>query len=321
MKIKPQMVFLLGLPRSGTKLLRDILNNHPLVSIDSLETQFIPKLYNEFRHISLAKRPNFHRMYEAFSNSVYALNVTNLGRSLLTEEEWYTSCSSFSLAEVFQNFYEITLLRERPSALIIGDKTPRYTGHVPLLMSLFPNSRFIHIVRDGRDRALSEQHVWKKSLRKSVSNWSRVLERLQGPLKEHPDKFLEVRYEDLIAEPEATLHRVVDFLKVPWRDGLTQLKKTAEHYGNARGALTVVSTNEGKYRKLLQDKQIHRLEQIGHSMFSHYDYAIDYAYTEKKLNWLEGKFLAVHDKVQLCLFHIHDKGGWGGVRYFVRMSL
>ena len=318
---KTQFLFLIGLPRSGTKLLRDMLNNHPQISIDQLETQFIPKLYEEFVDADLSKREVFHRLYLAFLCSVYAINVRNRGRDVLSEEDWYSSCVNFSLTEVFQRFFELTLMHDKPAATIIGDKTPRYTSHVPLLMTLFPDALFVHIVRDPRDRALSEQKVWSKSLRKSVANWNVVLTRLQQPLTESPDKFLEVRYEDLLAETDVTLRRIIVFLNLPWLDGLENLQTTSsERYGNARGAMKVVSANTGQYNKKLTLEQISRTEEIAYPMLRNYVYPINCAESEIPLSWIGGKLLSITDKLGLCLFHVRDKGLFAGLRYFRRIS-
>ena len=89
-----------------------------------------------------------------------------------------------------------------------GDKTPAYVLRVPLLAELFPESRFIHLIRDGRDVAVSFSHVrfGPHNVGETAIYWKRRV--LQGrkdgqALGEH--RYREVRYEDLVREPEAVL--------------------------------------------------------------------------------------------------------------------
>jgi hypothetical protein len=98
-----------------------------------------------------------------------------------------------------------------------GDKTPRYLERMPLLADLFPTSRFIHLVRDGRDVALSQvdlqrlhrhaasvAHFWKRKVRAA-----RTVGRGLGAVR-----YMEMRYEDLLINPQEELERLCRFLGV-----------------------------------------------------------------------------------------------------------
>ena len=103
-----------------------------------------------------------------------------------------------------------------------GDKTPLYMQYLPLLERLFPDARFVHLVRDGRDAALSFLSVpagimtegwghprdaagfacqWATEVRAARALGARV----------GPARYLEVRYEALVADPEAELRRICAF--------------------------------------------------------------------------------------------------------------
>jgi hypothetical protein len=316
-----KFIFLIGMSRSGTKLLRDLLNNHTQIFIDPLETQFIPKLYQEFNQIDLSNVENFHRFYLAFLESVYAINTQEKSQWLPTEEEWFDACKTYTLTDVFQCFYKLVSFHNNPIATVIGDKTPRYTGHVPLLMSLFPGAKFIHIVRDPRDRALSEKEVWGKSLRKSVSDWSRVLTHLQSSIESKPNSFIEIRYEDFVVDPSLSLQKITSFLNLPWKDdGMTTLSTSPEQYGEARGSLTTIDSSVGRYRIKINDRTACILEQIAFTMLKHYGYAVSFASEEKSLSLFGSKLLALYGYINLCFFHMKDKGLIKGWKYFRRIS-
>lgn len=315
-----RFVFLIGMPRSGTKLLRDMLNNHVSIFIDPLETQFIPRLYQEFRSQDLSDRNNFHLFFQAFLETVYAFNIERSDRKLLSESDWYNSCSTYSISDVFQSFYELTRDSDKPSAAVIGDKTPRYTGHVSLLQELFPDAKFVHIVRDPRDRALSENKVWGKSLRKSVSDWAKVLTNLKPIIHKNADSFIEIKYEHFVLSPDATLKEITNFLDLPWQEGMSTLRNSSEFYGGAKGALSAQGGSIGRYKKKLNQSDLKRMEQIAYSVLKSYDYPVEYAQKEKVLSLFESKVLSVYGYMNLFYFHIKDKGIIDGWKYFRGIS-
>ncbi|HVS10833.1 MAG TPA: sulfotransferase, partial [Planctomycetota bacterium] len=118
---------------------------------------------------------------------------------------------------------ELAAQRRKPLA---GDKTPGYVRHLPLLAALFPEARIVHLIRDGRDVALSALEwatpskgpgrlpLWSEDPIAVCALWWR--ERVEAGRREGrslgPDRYLEVRYEDLVAEPERELARVTCFL-------------------------------------------------------------------------------------------------------------
>ena len=96
-----------------------------------------------------------------------------------------------------------------------GDKTPIYIEVVPQLARMFPGSRFIHLVRDGRDVAKSHQAAgWNGYwLHDNTKEWTRALEfyrRLAG--SQLGERMLQVRYEELVLDPEAALRRICQFI-------------------------------------------------------------------------------------------------------------
>jgi hypothetical protein len=101
-----------------------------------------------------------------------------------------------------------------------GDKTPDYHAFMPLIERLLPEARFIHLIRDGRDVALSVLPLLERAGRDAtvVSGarwWAGRLQRArsQGRQVRH---YLEVRYEDLVRAPEPALRQICDFIELPW---------------------------------------------------------------------------------------------------------
>jgi len=112
-----------------------------------------------------------------------------------------------------------------------GDKTPGYALHLRTLARLFPDARFVHLIRDGREVAASlAERTWGPSSAVSGAFWWRQLvasARRAGTLL-GPDRYLEIRLEDLICDPEGVLTRVCDFLGEKFEPEMLDYSATIE---------------------------------------------------------------------------------------------
>jgi hypothetical protein len=109
-----------------------------------------------------------------------------------------------------------------------GEKMPENLWFMWALQRTLPEVRFIHLIRDPRDVALSITRVWFGPNQISeVPRWWRMrmqLARLQAPWLRH---YREVRYEDLVREPEATLRGLCDFLELEYDPALLRYHEHA----------------------------------------------------------------------------------------------
>jgi hypothetical protein len=99
-----------------------------------------------------------------------------------------------------------------------GDKTPIYTSYIDLIHAIFPRALFVHIIRDGRDVALSTLDKWgDRELHVDVyyaaRTWVRRIAKARADGSElGPELYLELKYEDLVSDPELHLHTICDFI-------------------------------------------------------------------------------------------------------------
>ena len=104
------------------------------------------------------------------------------------------------------------------------EKTPQHAQHIVALAMRFPAARFIHVIRDGRDCAVSFHRRWKRQPELTVFRWKKMVSvgREQGR-RLGAGRYLEVRYEDLTAEPEFALRRICVFLGLPFDRGIARI--------------------------------------------------------------------------------------------------
>lgn len=215
-------VFVIGVPRSGTTLLRYMINSGGRIYIPQ-ESHFIPRFFARHPH-----RPLTEEQIDAMLTTIrkdYPLFFRRWQGPELTGGQIVAARPSPTpadfVAEVFERY-----ARGR-GALSWGDKTPIYTNHMDLLNTLFPDSRFIHLIRDARDVALSTEDKWGDrahvDLYYSVRSWrDRTLRVEQSTAALGPGRVHQLRYEDLIADPESHLTAICDFLGEPYDPRMAQ---------------------------------------------------------------------------------------------------
>lgn len=199
----PQIVFLVGAPRSGTTWLQRMLGSHEAIATGQ-ETDFFSLYVNDW--ITRWNQQSSGPLEEWAERRFKGLP------SLLTEDEFQDLMRDVAL----RLFHKTQLLK--PSATIVLDKNPNHSLHVQKILRLFPQARIIHLIRDGREVATSMMrsqrgwgHWWAPStVQAAAEMWSRHVNaaREAGLLT---DRYLEVRFEDLYREESSLLAQVLRF--------------------------------------------------------------------------------------------------------------
>ena len=201
----PPAPFIVGVARSGTTLLRLMLDAHPQLAIPG-ETHFLASL---LKQPPKSKDEFVEKVTGAETWENMALEPADL-RAALDRLE------TFSLANATRCFYR--LYASRFGKARWGDKTGYYLNIMTALQEVLPEARFVHIIRDGRDNALSRQGLWfgpGNDFADLAQFWVRRITaaRQQAAYLPH---YLEVRYEALVTEPERVLREICDFIALPF---------------------------------------------------------------------------------------------------------
>lgn len=212
-------VFVIGHGRSGTSILATLLRKHLQIAFGT-ESQFFIRFYRQLsRYGDLARAPQRRQLVEDLSRERFFRRSQKYGVRLDVERavrEAVPPTYAGVLAAIMRQNAECQQMERW------GDKTPEYTAHLPILRELFPTAQFIHIVRDGRDVALSgyQMHFGEKNAYAAARQWSHVLTRVQAfAAGMPPDCFMELRYEDLLAKPVETFARMIAFLNIEDPEG------------------------------------------------------------------------------------------------------
>ena len=181
-------IFVIGSPRSGTTLLRLILDAHP--------------------RISCGEETHFLRDLEAIVGRNW-----ELVRTYGLDRRWWLA----HIRGLYADFQTEVLTRSGKARW--AEKDPTYTLHLPFIDELFPEAVYVHLLRDGHDVVASFRDRWgyKSAARAARTEWARYVRSARTLGRRlPPERFLELRYESLVADPEVEGRRLFEFLGEAW---------------------------------------------------------------------------------------------------------
>ena len=245
-------LFIAGAPRSGTKLLRDLVKQHPAIGIPDYETEFLP------RWLDLGYDGDFGAFYAWATRFMYFKYMEEEGR-LLSQEAWLAASPTRDVAGLFEGLCRHDAAQ--PDG-VWGDKSPNYRNNVAQIRGLYPKARFVHIVRDGRDVCLSSHRAWHKHILRNAQRWNDEVGGCRRAGRALGEDYLELRYEDLLDDPERWLTAIAEHVGQSFDPKMLDPGRATENLGDTRGATGIVKGNTGKWRERMPPKQLRRVEEL-----------------------------------------------------------
>jgi hypothetical protein len=248
-------IFLVGAPRSGTTLLRYVLCSHPRIYIPP-ESNFMPRV--------LGQHP---------TNTLEPSEAVRMLETIMTYQSFFRDWQSgplnpTELVEGILDLHPATVLdavyseyARQYGAKRWGDKSPIYTMHIDAIARAFPTGQFIHIIRDARDAALSMRQAYKGTrffymdVYYAACSWkTRVTHALSSGSRLDRSRYLQVRYEDLVARPEMVIREICAFLREEYEPAMTEPGREASRHfhstGIHRATTTPINTRaSGRWRR------------------------------------------------------------------------
>lgn len=293
---KTPSVFVVSSGRSGSTLLQSILNASGQIYIPS-ESDFITRAYPFYHNQSVYTDNDYEQLAKLFC----VTTVNNWGLS----EENIVQCLK---QEKPQSFGEIVSVisheahsLEGTQNLIWGIKRPVLIAGLDKICSIVPDAKIIHTCRDGRDVFLSYNAVHKRSKLKfgpknvvtNVLYWIDSLRRIE---EFESDRVFEIRYEDIVSQPEKVLPELFNFLELTYDDSILT------NFGNHERNQKIVSTsfrkdthqklssaldpkNAQKYKHKMSKARIFFFELIGGPYLKKYNYPLEYNFSTSALLW------------------------------------
>lgn len=279
--IKP--FFIIGTERSGTNLLRMILNfgpdvcvPHPphfLKNLASLEASFGP----------LSNDQNLRKLIRACL-SYLKLHPYQWDLDVSIEEvvkALKSSAYPVSLLGIQSVLYDLYTLREGKSRW--GCKSTFSVRHIHEIKKTIPDALFIHLVRDPRDVCVSatksQFNHYHPIFTSRLWQEEQVLARTARDL--YPDSYHLIRYEDLIENPSEITQRVCTFLQIEYHESMLEYHQGSEAQKSSSLSKSwkntgreVLKSNSGMYSRALTMKEVSLIESQCYPLMNDYQYSL-----------------------------------------------
>ncbi|MEU9733525.1 sulfotransferase [Streptomyces sp. NPDC048002] len=267
MATRTRPVFVLGCPRSGTTLLQLMLHAHPRMALPP-ETRFVLPAYES--------RLGFGDLRDDGNRAALARWITARPQTRFDELGLDATAVADRIAvgpPTLGSALGVPLraYAERHGKARWGDKRPAYALHVTEILRLFPDAQFVHLVRDGRDcvASLLGMPWWHRGFHEAVATWAQVMDVTRRCARRlGPDSWHELRFEDLVADPEGRLRALCAYLGEEYDPGMAEPYRLAGTAVPARktwhrrthGALDV--SRAGSWQLRLTPDQIRLCEAV-----------------------------------------------------------
>jgi Sulfotransferase family len=242
-----QIFFIGGTIKSGTTWLQLLLNAHPEVSCHGEG------------HFASGLAPILRNAFDQYNRS-----IAQESKTVFKEVAGYSRLADDDFQYLLASCISLSLLRQSPakSARVIGEKTPSNVRNFDLLNTLFPRAKFIHMIRDGRDCAVSG---WFHNLRtapewtmknhssmdayvtKHAEYWINELVKAQTFADRNPDRMRQIRYEDLAADTESVLADILAFLGVGADASMLANCRSAASFATLSGGRAAGEEDRGSF--------------------------------------------------------------------------
>jgi len=221
------MPIIVGAPRSGTTLLRFILDAHPDLAIPP-ETGFLA-LGPQFKGPPAAVRKEFFETLVHFPPEAPAWSDFQIPKEVFWAK--LSEIEPFTISEGYRGFYRLYAARFGKHRW--GDKTPVHSFGMAAIEAALPEAHFVHILRDGRDVCLSLRQMWFSpgwDVEIQARQWCSFVEaaRQQGA---QCRRYMEIKYEDLVLQPRLAVQKICAFLNLGYDEA------TLEYYRRAASRL------------------------------------------------------------------------------------
>jgi len=265
-------IFIVGVQRSGTTLLRLILNAHSEIAIPE-EARFLTPILKKDcsdKHYSGSELRTLIQYLK--NNSQFALWNFDSNAFFEDLENKDRVSVKYLIEQMFRSYCD------KEGKRVWGDKS-LFFGSIDILHELFPNARFIHVIRDGRDVFDSWRKMDKTKNNPAVMalDWLLKEKSINKSFAQVPEaNKLTVRYEDLLEQPESTVKSLSQFLGIEYEPDMLEFYNSSQRYiGEHHSKLIfnkIDSQNALKWKTNLDQKETAIFTGIARPLLREYNY-------------------------------------------------
>lgn len=206
-------ILIVGCRRSGTTLLRTILEEHTDLLVHPNEPQFFLELYHRYGFTKISAKSAIEHVLE------HPYRAPNIPVAALSGAD--AKVDLVSLARRYLDAWTAGQTNRRPVF-----KDPLFVFYLDTVSKLFPGSTVIHIIRDPRANVSSQRLRWPQfSVWTCAMYWKNAVQAAEIWGAHHPHRFVTVSYEALVQNPESTVRQLCDELRLPYTNELLRFRQ------------------------------------------------------------------------------------------------
>lgn len=251
-------IFIIGAPRSGTTFLASLLEHTDYGA--PFETQFIVKYYkNLYRYGDITEFKNFKNLLDAI---LHERSIMQFKPKVEPMDLFLELGNKFTYTDLVNKL--CLSISSNKGKKYWGDKTPSYILNLDIIDKIFPNSKYLYIVRDGRDVALSllKKNWGPNNFYSCAQYWNDCNSKisLTADLQAR-GRLLQIRYEDLIDDMENHVRKIYHFLDVEFDENVVSKMASQAKTGNYY-----------KWRGNMSKNQVYVFDTVAYKTLKYFNY-------------------------------------------------
>lgn len=303
-------IFVVGCPKSGTSLLVALLDGHENIAVLTEESDFFPEIHGYLNWILwnpiLSRRSKAKRILQMLFTETHFKNY--LRGEIESDISGNFDYRNFDKTRFEDAFYDFLLTNKFTKGNVLSaivhaymsafteqlqdsplmywlEKTPRHTFFLPKIKTIYPNAKVIFVTRDARDNFVSYK---KKHPQLNVMSfcdlWLKSLHCFEDFQEANRQCCHALRYEDLVANTEHELQKLMNFLDLPVHDSLfcpTKLGKAwsgNSMFGDKHSKISTVALD--RYKTTLSAEEVKQIESQTHLALLRLGYQVDLPYDQ-----------------------------------------
>lgn len=273
--------FIVSSGRSGTTLLSIILTKNSEISIPP-ESQFMHKALRKFKSYRYLGWEELVKIILGELENKSAFQRWDLNLAPIHKKLQKLPKSKRSLSKIIDEIYLHFLKNNFPNASIWGDQSPLYTYYINRIHKIFPNAKYIHLVRDGRAvvNSMLNRNYLNATIKKACKRWNTSISKINiFKNKISNFKLTRIKYENLVRDPKIITKKICKFLGIKFEKSMLKTnenikdygKKILSHHENLKKPINDDSVNRWKeelskkQKKIVYNKLEDNLQMLGYS--------------------------------------------------------
>jgi hypothetical protein len=263
-------IFIGGPNRSGKTYIRLMLSSHPDIII-TRRTNMWPRYYNKFGDLS--QETNFENCLAALMKNKKVHDLQPDSDRIRTEF-WQGPKTYASLFELIHIQYAQRIGKRR-----WGDQTEMIERFADQILSCYPDARFIHLIRDPRDRFEASLAKKKNTVGEATAKWLYSANLAVHNQQKYPDRYKIVRYETMVSEPKQTLEEICTFLQEIYMPSMLTMEEIPR-FQQTRGTASRTEGSPlsvdyiGRYQQFLPKRDIAFIHQYAGRVMRSFGYSL-----------------------------------------------